>query len=390
MRKRAVIVSAWLTGLVLAFEVGRGFPATKPEEASPSAAKSFREPGGPRSQSLGLQPARAFAESLQGLRESGDFQALFGALQPSFETPETHDSLLLLADAWAASFPKEASQWLHQQSFGDTRNPFLFAAFSQWAATDDEGAMRWLNSSYPEKDSTRDYLLASLIRGVARSDPDRAWEFVNSLSAGPEQSGSIDFVVKGWFDQGLPTALAKVEELVNLDDPLQAQVVKRLLANLPLSDLPAAREWAAALSDNEQKASAQIAIAANWAQRDREGALEWVNGLSDAVRRNALGEVATRWARDKPYEAAAWIAEAGPLRERDLANRAISWSLVGIDPEAAFSQIATITNPLLREETFEQVGRLWLSSDPQQAYAYLQKESPLPPDIRATLLQSFQ
>ncbi|WP_411847302.1 hypothetical protein AAFN60_07960 [Roseibacillus persicicus] len=390
MKKRTLIATAWLTGLVIAFELGRGLPSSISEETQSLSSKSTPPANRDRSTSPGLQATRSFAESLQALQKPEDFQALFGVLQPSFENPETHDSLLLLADEWAARHPKAASEWLHKQAFDDPRNPFLFAALSQWAAADGDAALKWLVANYPKASSTRDYLFASFIRGVAQKAPERAWAILNSLPAGPERSGSLDFVLNGWLNQGLPNALDKLENLPATDSPLQIEATQNLLANLPLAELAEAREWAARLSNDEQRKSAQVAIAANWAQHNQGAALEWAGELSDEIRPRALAEVATRWARDSPNEAADWLKQTGPASERDLSNRAISWSLVGLDPEAAFTQIASITNPLLRDETFEQVGRLWLSSTPQQAYQYLQNESPLPSEVRELLLQSYR
>ena len=76
--------------------------------------------------------------------------------------------------------------------------------------------------------------------------------------------------------------------------------------------------------------------------------------------------------------------------EYDLSAQAVAWSVVGVDPQLAFSQVAEMRSEGLKLETFEQMGRFWLSDQPARARAFLEGENPLPAELREALLSHFE
>ncbi|MGD7652928.1 MAG: hypothetical protein ACQCXQ_06915 [Verrucomicrobiales bacterium] len=271
----------------------------------------------------------------------------------------------------------------------DARNPYLFSALSAWARNDPAAAKAWLDTQPVAPGESRDYLLAGLIRGLSTSDPAAALKILLDAPASPERNGSLEFLLRAWTGISLEHAFAQVAALP--DSLLREQAIGKLTANLTADQLEAAQSWAQSLPSPQERNAACTGIAARWSQSDPAAAADWAAGLQDpATRTTAFGEIGTRWARIDPLAAGDWLSARAGQPETDLAARSISWSTVGIDPDRAFSQVAAITRAGLRDETFEQVGRFWLSRDPQAAKRFLERESNMPPSIREKLLQSFE
>lgn len=393
MIHRVLVGMLWLGALVVAFLLGLPSDGstetrTAPERhvalptVGPVEALRFPDP---------LAREEAFARSAEAMESGEEFRATFGELLPDFESGTTHDALLLLADAWAAREPAAACAWLDKLDFNDPRNPYLFAALSQWASADPQAARAWLDTAHSDPGAGRDHLLAALVRGIARNDPDEALRTLLAMPNSPERTGSIDFLVQAWHRKGLESAMGNVAALPDSDPSLKERAIRQLVDALSPDDLATARSWAGQLADPQARLDAHAAIAAHWSRHDPATAAGWAAAIDDpAIRRRALGEVATRWARIDPPAAANWLAAHAGRLDYDLAARAVAWSTVGLDPEAAFKQVATITSESLRDETFEQLGRIWITRQPQIARNFLQSDCPIPPAVRARLLEHFE
>lgn len=397
--KRAFIVACWIAGAALAFLLGKvtrpDHPAAEPATGGADLTSAPIGPSMSPRQALRLPSAwsasRAFAEAVLTLKSSEEFQSAFGELRPGFEDARTHDALFVLADAWGAVAPEEACAWLDQLEFNDVRNPYLFSALTQWAGADPDAAGAWIEANHADPGPGRDYLLAALVRGMAGRDPESALQLLLASPSSPERTGSIDFLVRTWSSAGRENAFQRVAALPASEQRLKERAIRQLVDGLTDNDLESAATWAASLASVADRRSAQAAIAAAWSRHDPEGAVEWAGSLKDvAARSRAYGEIATRWARSEPLAAGRWLEQHNGRSDHDLAARAVAWSTVGIDPGTAFEQVAGITAGALRDETFEQLGRLWLSEQPQLARKFLVGENPIPPEIRERLLDSFE
>ena len=400
MTLRSILFAGgWVVGLIVAFMLGKATcPRAEVQElvaldqehaivATPPLTSPVQATALPGK----VAPGGAFEHSVLELETSEAFRSLFKEMLTGFEDARTHDDLFLLADAWGAAAPEEACVWLDELDFNDVRNPYLFSALTQWARKDPDAARLWVEARYAMRGPTRDYLLASLVRGMARRDPDSALQVLLAAPASPERTGAIDFLLEAWRQTDLEHAFGQVATLPASETRLKERAVSQLVAGLAPSELALSRAWAAALSSPEDRRIAQVGIAANWSRRDPVAAAEWVSSLDDTVTRSrAYGAVAIRWARVDPLGASRWLGRYADRPEYDFACRAVAWSTVGIDPDIAFKQVAAITSVPLRDETFEQVGRIWLSEQPQEARLFLEGESSIPPAIRERLLDSFE
>jgi hypothetical protein len=396
MIHRVLVGMLWLGAMVVAFLLGwvTRVPSDGSTETrtalerhvhpmiSPVETLRFPDP---------LAREEAFARSAEAMESGEEFLAAFGELLPDFESGTTHDALFVLADAWAAREPAAACAWLDELDFNDPRNPYLFAALSQWASADPQAARAWFDATRSDPGAVRDHLLAALVRGIARNDPAEALRTLLAMPNSPERTGSIDFLVQAWRREDVEAAMTNVAELPDSERSLKGRAIRQLVDALSPDDLATARSWAGQLADPQARLDAHAAIAAHWSRHDPTAATGWAAAIDDpAIRCRALGEAATRWARIDPPAAADWLAAHAGRPDHDLAARAVAWSTVGLAPAVAFKQVAMITTESLRDETFEQLGRIWVTRQPQIAKNFLESDSPIPPAIRSRLLEHFE
>ncbi|MBK1828934.1 hypothetical protein [Haloferula rosea] len=330
-----------------------------------------------------------FGQQVPDPTDTAAMEAFFTVWLEQGEDLKTHDALFLLADEWAAIAPQEAVGYLGRLEVGGSRNPYLFSALSQWAGQDPEAALAWLNSNRDDREQGREYLTAALIRGAATADPDFALKLLLEAPDSPEKLGSVEFLTRVWLQGGLDAAVAGLDRLPMNEAGIRERAIQQIARRA--DDRSAVAAWAVGLPDSRERMMAVSAVAARWSQQDPAEAAAWVDGLASApIRSDAYGEIGTRWARRDPLAAADWLSEQDGSAEHDLAARGVAWSTVGVVPDKAFEQVASITHAGLREETFEQLGRMWISQQPQRAKSYLEGENLMPRKIRDRLLEVFE
>ncbi|MDB4265195.1 hypothetical protein N9891_00440 [bacterium] len=372
--KNGVLIAAlgWGGLLALSYYLGR---QTGPEEPEISASREV--------ESRQLDPVRMLPD------RSRDVTALrseFEALLPERDNIFAHDQLWLRAGEWAAQDPEAAVAWLSELEFPDVRNPYLFSALSQWASDDPAAARLWLEQNIPADEDSALYLRAALIRGMARSDPSGA---LSELLAQPISLGrsTIDFLLGEQAREG-SEALFSFLNLVPSDaGDLRLVALKKAAGQLSREMIPAGLEFSEGLADVEERVAFQEALADRWALMEPQEALAWAAELQQP---RVLAVVAKQWARQQPLEASEWLEGQRGALGYDLSARSVAWSVVGLDPDLAFSQVAQMQSEGLRRETSEQLGRFWISDQPQVAKAFLSADQSLPADIRKSLLSHFK
>jgi hypothetical protein len=396
MRDVRLITLLWTSVLCLSFWGGRSSQSSS-REVAPDSVKSRKLGCLNLSASAGLQlddpgaASEAFSRAILRLEFSGEFQALFEDLLADRDRTLTHDALFILADSWAARAPLEAAEWLNSLDFKDPRNPYLFSALSQWSSQDPEVALDWMMSHQDGPGFTRDYLLAGVVRGMVTKDADLALKVLLEAPSSPERLSAVEFLTSEWLKDGFESAMLNFERLPSSEGDLRERAIRQLVAHSSVEDFEMVKSWSSGFLKGSEARIAMSAAAAKWSHRNPEAASRWVSGLEDRQGRMlAYGEIGARWGRADPIAAGAWIKENSGGGEFDFATRAVAWATVGIDPNKAFSLVAGIGSNELRDETFEQVGRVWMSFQPERAQQYFASESPIPLDLRERLLESYE
>jgi hypothetical protein len=364
MKTSGLVLILWLAALAGSFFAGQSL--VKSEQAE-EAKKETEFRVTTRINEVELRDEVAFFES--NLSERNDLT--------------THDELWLRAGEWAARDPAEAVAWLRELEFNDVRNPYLFSALSQWAAQNGETARRWLEQNGLEGRESAEYLRAALIRGMARFDAEEALRFLQEQPVALQRT-TIDFVLGAWANEGVGRLLAGVE---GLSGELREVALSKMASQLSPETLAEALVFSEGLSDREGRLILQEGLSDRWAQWNAGEALTWAEKLGEP---RLIGVVAKQWARREPEQASAWLEKKRGAREYDLAARSVAWSMVGVDAERAFDQVAAMKGVSLREETFEQLGRFWIGDDSRKARQFLENENPLPEKLREELLLHFR
>ncbi|MDP0492392.1 MAG: hypothetical protein Q7Q71_15195 [Verrucomicrobiota bacterium JB023] len=387
--KHILVLLVALAGCLGFFLLGRSARAARPLDPPPTSsqpAKSDRSdrPTPPPSSDTD------WLVRLQKLETRHEFIAAFQEQATLLPDPEAHDQLLVLADYWAAQSPEDAVAWLAALEFDDARNPFLFPALSQWARLSPQAARSWLVRNHPQANETQAYLNAALIRGLAQVNPNEALDQLLDSPPSPERRGSLDFLLTEWANEGLAHTFDQVLQLPEAEKQLRQHALQKLFTNLLPDELPEASRRIEKLADASEQTGAATTLATHWAHHDAEQALRWASELkSPGLRAKAIGAAALGWSREAPFAASRWLDDkTSPAY--DYAQRAVASTIIAAQPEEALAQIARITNHSLREESFEQLGRIWLSKNPQGFLAVINRDSNMPAAIRDKLLQHFR
>ncbi len=373
MRKGLLIGAiSWGGLLAFSFYLGR---QSEPEGAASVAFETVDS-----LQVFQVQELPFSSRDLTRLR--GEFEALL----PQRDDVFVHDELWLRAGEWAAEDPEAAVAWLSELEFDDVRNPYLFSALSQWAFGDPAAARLWLEKNIPTNEDSALYLRAALIRGMARSDPSGA---LRELLAQPKSFGrsSIDFLLGEQMREGSEALFFFLDSLPADAGDLRLVAMQKAAGQLSQEMIPAALEFSKGLADTKERVVFQESLANRWALIEPEGALAWASELQQP---RVLAAAAKQWARQEPLAASEWLEGQWGSPAYDLSARSVAWSVVGLDPDLAFSQVARIQSEGLRRETSEQLGRFWISDQPQVARAFLRADTSMPADIRESLLSHFK
>ena len=392
---RSVILTSWILIPGISFFVGRSI-FREPEKTSEIVGSSRVVFEGRVSQDLTIRDP--LYERLQRLQGSNDYRDAFRGTftdenEPMERDPIRHEELLGIADSWAAKYPQEAVESLNQLQIPDARNPYLFYALAQWARQEPEVALAWLKEQFAdEQDVSRLYLTAGVIRGLAKTDPERAFEELLGMVPSPERRGAVDFLLQVWAQEGGENLTRHLEQLPAEDERLREAAFRKGMQYLPIEELASLNEWVEQLPNVNDRMTAQTAIAAQWAQRDSQAALEWAANLPEdenGIRSESLAQVASYWAQQQPEAALEWIDEHQGDPNYDRAIRSVAWNTVGYQHEAVFEKIAQITDPEARNRAFDQIGWMWLPEEPEEARQFFESTTLISDKLRYELLSNF-
>ncbi|MDQ3624072.1 MAG: hypothetical protein M3463_16565, partial [Verrucomicrobiota bacterium] len=198
---------AWLVVVLACYGFGRASMRPQAENAvsAPGVARAAPRygPGARHPETGGARALTSSESSIAAeIAQVKDFPATFFHLDARPDSEEKHDRLLALAAAWGAADPVAAIAFFHAQKVQGWRNPFLFAAITEWGERDAGAAVAWVQARFsellaakgdlPEPDFSRReeafYYLTGIVRGLARREPARAAELLNLLPGGARRA----------------------------------------------------------------------------------------------------------------------------------------------------------------------------------------------------------
>jgi|GEM_PF-3123225 len=264
--------------------------------------------------------------------------------------------------------PGEALRRIRELSKGDAGNPTHITAttavFADWAKQDADAAWQAALHSADVPDGARKYVVGTLVRVLAPSDPTRIQQLIASLPAGELRDaaaadftgilGTQNFPAARDFALSLPEGQARIEALKNLGrQQLQKSSadLASYLAALPAKDtedLAPFRDtfeaWLGTdpagagaylkahlppdLQPTAQQSDAYYWMFSSWSGRDPRASADFLLQLPPSIGTKPLNYAVARMARANPAEAAQWVAASpeGPSRDALFGTVATEWA----------------------------------------------------------------
>lgn len=327
-----------------------------------------------------------------------------------------------LVSNWARIDGVGAAEAVQSLPPNDLRNELLVGLAEVWLDENPGAAMEWILNKAPS--ASRDDLYGVLVGHLARTDTDKAFNVVNTLSSSKrvrllqilfaewgsqepaaaaeklltlkpsEFSDCVEKVLSSWAkvdiqkalawanalplkfnrmdavsqlcqsmaDQNPRSAIDLAEKLLYADS--QRQALNRIVNKWAAADLGSARSWVESLPNGRNKADALQSLILEWANQDSAGATVYIKSLPPGPSRNSMiAIVAENGARQDPIGAMALLKEFGGQRavQSGLQNVINIWAQN--DPTAAASYLQTLPPGSQRENAIGTVINSWASQD---------------------------
>ena len=261
--------------------------------------------------------------------------------------------------------------------------PDLAATMTGWAAANPAEALAMLEKLPPEMQGQRDELTASVVSGLAHSDPAMASDLVLRLgSEGNGRAGNLMEIVatETLRTQGPEQASQWAESLP--DGPLKGTAMGRIAESYVRKDPLAAARWAQRFADKDYASRSIEQIGARWAESDPLAAVGWLENLpagsgQTAGLRNAFGD----WEDRDPAAAGEYLLAMPQSPKRDSAISGFAMGYAWQNPELAIAWAQDIQDPSLRQTSLTRAGQAFFRRDPESARAWLET-SGLPADAQ--------
>jgi len=321
----------------------------------------------------------------------------------------------LLAQNMASHDPSVMLLWMEKSLPESNRSEIYGPFFREWAARNPVSVAELLgNMAANASDSRWSDLAGQVAAQWASTDLEGAVNWVQSLSSGAMRASALDQLSYKWTETDPRAAAAYATQ------EKHPQFLKNVTAKWAETDLKAAMEWAANLPADDVGITVMTTLAAVWTDKDPVAAATYFANLPPGdLRDKATAVVVSSWASKAPEEAAAWVGqfEEGSVREqameqlmnswaadgatqaarwlqnlpetpsRDKAVNAFSSALSHTDPEAAFRWAESISDQIMRNVQLQDVASTWLQQDPAAAQKEI-SQSNLPGYLKTKLLST--
>lgn len=211
-------------------------------------------------------------------------------------------------------------------------------------------------------------LVAELRAGIAASEGDSSAAVlqISKLPYLSQRNAAVDYVVR------LQTSEAQRQAMEELSTALHPQNLPRFASELARQQgFDAARTIlsTASLAPEKHDLAASGIASASIGAETRERAV-W---LLEELRSDdplALAEFTGKWAEANHDDAGNWLASLPRGRQRDAALKGFIPAAARIDGATAMDWALTVSDPLLRNQLYNEAHTKWAESDVRQADEY--------------------
>ena len=288
----------------------------------------------------------------------------------------------ILLTAWAKVDPLQALTYASEKTRGSFARQTILAS---WAKDDPESAISWAKENFEAGKDSRDPAnpwLVGVIKGIVSQDMPRATQLLEELPYSRGRSEALDSIFDTLNREGTE---ATKEWISRLDDEkLQAGAATRLADKMADTNPKEAIEWAASVSEEALKNSADD-IVEKWAKNDLKEAQAWVDSQPTDIAASAAPELIDEMIDQSGVVAASdWLSqhEGDPAFDRTV--QTLVWNSMRETPELGFDWIMKMTNERERTRTAHRTIGDWAKRDMEGAFDYVQN-NPVPEGIKGRL-----
>lgn len=353
--------------------------------------------GGDRDQLGGWIETEEGVKVLECLR-AGDIAGVFAVID---DGATFYGTLFWFCQELGKLNPRQTIEWIQQIKSHQSRQKAFGGLVSGWANEDPEAAMAWLESLPPglDRSTMGDHLLQTLQHrwpNFGLENIDRILAIGTGTNSRPAET-----LFKGWISKAPDDALAWAKGREDADEFLAMAVDElsrshrdravELYQKLPpnkkasaagsivtawLSDDPdAAGAWARSLENEEARSDVALKLAAHWANRDSDTALQWLSDFSteELIQRvgwhwmeSFLAELDAESSRRFREELREVFSRGLPEGLEDHTMRGVFNGLAEDDPSAA-AELLTLMPDQLDNRMVSSLAHNWGRDDPAAA-----------------------
>ncbi len=331
---------------------------------------------------------RTRRDTVSGPHDTNELVRVLNEIASQPWTPQNAKRFQDTLVTWGAQDPAAALDYALMIESRRARLSILGTLMGNWAHSDANSAHAWALANLQDDAGAFESALRPVFSTLASQDLDGAMRSVWELPAGSGRAAAMRAVVEQAVRDGSPSEMAAYQ--ASIADPRDSRLFASSLAqNWAIQDPMAAAEWASSLSDPLVRNAALGSVVGAWTSDQPEKAAEWVNRLPAGTLRNQqMTRLTQTWSSFDPVGAADWlIGQQPPQPSLDPAIQGLVTTVMRSNPEGAMAWAGAISDVRIRNSTLQQVGRLWMRQNPQEASAYIATAAALPPAMRARLLQ---
>ena len=298
----------------------------------------------------------------------------------------------VLISGWAEADPRAAGEFALSMRDHASFGSFPLHIVDAWVHQDFAGAAEWVGDI---EDTELRHQFQQLLIERSRNYVDREPALAYALANLEDNTALLDAVMtinRELADRDPAAALAWGRS--NLENPRHAALYERsILSHLARHHPEAASGLLADFpADHPDAAAVHASAARSWAGRDPAAALAWAGSLAPGeIRDGALLGLAEGWMADDHTRAAAaeWVATfpPGPFRDQ-LSDRHARALMDTKDIQHSIDVAASISDPFLRDETFEDILKVWYRDEikAEAARAFIESTDLITDTVRWRIL----
>jgi hypothetical protein len=271
--------------------------------------------------------------------------------------------------AWAQADPTAAVAAFESLSGAAANQRYLLREFGKsLAEADPEMAMLWARSQRTA--AARTSAAASVIAGIARTDPGRAVEMVLELDDERIQASALQQIGFQAANEGTSPERFADAILRMPQGREQSQAMSNLLRAWGNSDPRAAVQW---MQFNEGKIDtvSYSQLGQFVAYKDPELALSLTAQIPEKARTEWVRSVASGYAEVDPDATLAWIQRMQGTPQYDAALAGAAGRLAAENPRAVLDLLGTVQDPASANQLTSAALQAWSHDEPAAAAAWL-------------------